>query len=114
VSGSTADTAEGDPQDGPFLVGTVWRDGDDNGRYNAGEGIGGVRVEPLGGAWFARTNPAGGFAVPISETLLTPTGATAGTISVMFVVDAQAHYRAIISPAADGGASVLQDLVLPQ
>ncbi len=58
-----------------FLVGTVWADLDDNGRYDVGEGIGGVTVTPDRGPYFAVTAAGGGYAIP----MLTP-----GAVAVRF------------------------------
>jgi hypothetical protein len=49
-----------------FLVGTVWIDSNGNGQYDPGEGIGGVRVEPDQGDFFAVTANSGGYAIPIT------------------------------------------------
>jgi hypothetical protein len=57
-----------------FIVGTVWDDRNGNRMYDAGEGIGGVRVTPDSGDWFAVTGSAGGYAIP----------ADAGTYDVVF------------------------------
>jgi hypothetical protein len=50
-----------------FLVGTVWNDSNANDQYDPGEGIGGVRVEPDRGGFFAVTANSGGYAIPITE-----------------------------------------------
>jgi hypothetical protein len=52
-----------------FLVGTVWQDLDDNGRYDAGEGFGGVAVVPSVGPYYAVTSAAGGYAIPLPATV---------------------------------------------
>jgi hypothetical protein len=49
-----------------FLVGTVWVDSNGNNQYDPGEGIGGVRVEPDQGDFFAVTANSGGYAIPIT------------------------------------------------
>ena len=59
-----------------FLVGTVWSDLNDNGRYDAGEGFPDVTVTPSAGSFFAITSPGGGYAIPILA---------AGTYQVTFV-----------------------------
>ena len=51
-----------------FIVGTVWQDSNDNGRYDAGEGLSGVTVTPDQGAFFAVTAAGGGYAIPIVAT----------------------------------------------
>jgi uncharacterized protein YkwD len=48
-----------------FVVGTVWKDLDGNGRYDPGEGDGGVRVMPDKGTYYAITAGSGGYAIPI-------------------------------------------------
>lgn len=58
-----------------FLVGTVWRDLNGNGRYDAGEGLGGVTVTPDQTDFFAVTAAGGGYALPVPA---------AGPLSVRF------------------------------
>jgi hypothetical protein len=50
-----------------FLVGTVWDDADNNGRYDPDEGLGDVTVQPDQGAWHAVTGVAGGWALPVTS-----------------------------------------------
>jgi hypothetical protein len=50
---------------GPFLVGVVYDDKNDNGVYDPGEGVEGVRVEPSYGGYHAITSASGGYAVPL-------------------------------------------------
>jgi hypothetical protein len=61
-----------------FLVGTVWKDLDNNGRYDAGEGFGGVEVVPSAGPYYAVTGAAGGYAIPL------PPSVTEGPVAVAF------------------------------
>lgn len=78
LSGSFATSA--DPAEpSRFLVGTVYEDADENGRFDAGEGIGGVTVSLSRGAWFARTAPAGGYALPLPDVQ--------GDLFVSFTID---------------------------
>ena len=49
-----------------YFVGTVWRDLNNNGRYDFDEGIEGVSVTPDVGDWFAVTNAGGGYSFPIT------------------------------------------------
>ena len=51
-----------------FLVGTVWKDLNGNSRYDAGEGLNNVRVQPDSGPWHAITGLAGGWAIPVPTT----------------------------------------------
>jgi hypothetical protein len=79
-----------------FIVGTVWRDLNADGRYQPGEGIGGTRVTPDRGGYFAVTGAAGGYAVPV---------AAAGAYWVTFSGAASA-----VRGIDVGAASVLLDL----
>ncbi|MEM9161034.1 MAG: hypothetical protein AAGB46_18445, partial [Verrucomicrobiota bacterium] len=47
-----------------FLVGTVWEDDNENGIYDPGEGLSGVRVSPSIGDFYAVTGVSGGWAIP--------------------------------------------------
>lgn len=80
-----------------FLVGTVWADLDGNGRYDDGEGIGGVTVMPDRGPYFAVTAAGGGYAIP----MLTP-----GAVAVRFAgAGVPEHTRTVTV----GSTSVLVD-----
>lgn len=50
---------------GPFIVGVAYRDGNGNGRYDPGEGLPGIRVQPSIGSYFAVTTSSGGYAIPM-------------------------------------------------
>lgn len=50
---------------GPFLLGVVFDDKNGNERYDPGEGLEGVRVEPDYGGYSAITSASGGYAVPL-------------------------------------------------
>jgi hypothetical protein len=56
-----------------FFTDTLWHDADGNGRYDPGEGVGGVEVRlfqhGVEGAWFDRSAPSGSFAVPLAGFL---------------------------------------------
>ena len=49
-----------------FLTGTVWADANRNNRYDPGEGINNVRVQPDRGTFHAITGAGGGWAIPVS------------------------------------------------
>ena len=59
-----------------FLVGTVWRDLNDNDQYDPGEGMGGITVRPDRGVYHAVTADSGGYAMPVLD---------AGTYTVSFI-----------------------------
>ncbi len=86
-----------------FLVGTVWRDSNDNGEYDPGEGLGGVSVHPGSGAYYAVTGNSGGYAIPISTGTYTVTfsgGAMAGSESVSVSVNGKSALLDLIVPPA--------------
>ncbi len=70
-----ADTAQANHYN-RFLVGTVWRDLNDNDQYDPGEGMGGITVRPDRGVYHAVTADSGGYAMPILD---------AGTYTVSFI-----------------------------
>lgn len=86
-----------------FIVGTVWQDKNNNNMYDIGEGLGNVRVRPLGGAYWAKTAQSGGYAIPITG---------AGSYSVIFS-GGQLQTKQTLSVAV-GDVSVLLDLKLTQ
>ena len=49
----------------PFITGVVYYDFNGNHLYDTGEGIGGVRVDVPGSAFFAVTANSGGYSVPV-------------------------------------------------
>jgi len=62
----TQDFGATDANPGPFLVGVVYRDMDEDKFYTPGEGLAGVTVKPAGGNYRAITSASGGYAVPIT------------------------------------------------
>lgn len=81
-----------------FIVGTVWRDLDGDGRYAAGEGIGGTTVTPDAGRYYAVTGEGGGYAIPVTA---------AGTYRVTFSGAVRGAGSVVV-----GDASVLLDLAV--
>jgi hypothetical protein len=63
----SADTSQPNQFD-RFLVGTVWRDLNENDQYDPGEGMGGISVRPDWGVYHAVTADSGGYAMPILES----------------------------------------------
>ncbi|MCL4859219.1 MAG: CAP domain-containing protein [Caldilineaceae bacterium] len=51
-----------------FLVGTVWNDLNGDGRYDPGEGSGGVTIIVDSNEYYAVTSAAGGYAIPITQS----------------------------------------------
>jgi hypothetical protein len=58
---------------GPYLLGVVYNDMNNNDFYDIGEGIAGVTITTSNGIYYAVSSTAGGYAIPI---------ATSGTITV--------------------------------
>jgi hypothetical protein len=87
-----------------FLVGTVWKDLDDNGRYDAGEGFGGITVVPSVGPYYAVTGTAGGYAIPL------PTTVDEGPVAVSFSGAGVAPATKLVDVGAD---SELVDYIVP-
>ena len=86
-----------------FLVGTVWKDLDGNGRYDAGEGFAGVEVVPSVGPYYAITGTAGGYAIPL------PPSVADGPVAVSFAGGVVAPHTELLSV---GGSSELVDYVV--
>jgi hypothetical protein len=84
-----------------FLVGTVWQDLDANGRFDAGEGFGGVTVMPDLGPYYAVTAAGGGYAIPITS---------AGSYQVTFSGGGVGPQQL---PVVVGSESELLDLEVP-
>ena len=82
----------GTPQDATvaYVTGVIYQDTNGNGAYDEGEGFGGVTVTPDAGNYYATTNAAGGFVIPLpasgSGTLtITATGGGLGATRVKTV-----------------------------
>lgn len=54
--------------DGPYILGVVYADHNGNGQYDAGEGIGGVRIDLSSGEYHTESSPAGGYALPLPDS----------------------------------------------
>ncbi len=50
-----------------FIVGTVWKDINNNARYDVGEASANVTVMPNKGKYYAITSVGGGYAIPVTE-----------------------------------------------
>jgi hypothetical protein len=58
---------------GPFLLGVVYNDLNNNNFYDIGEGIAGIAITPSSGGYYAVSSSSGGYAIPVG---------TSGTITV--------------------------------
>jgi uncharacterized protein YkwD len=87
---------------GPFLLGVVYRDEDNNGAYSAGEGLAGVNVTVPGAAFYTVSSASGGYAIPVTGL--------AGTRQVIF--SGGALSRSITKEAVLGGSNVKLDFEL--
>ena len=99
-----------------FLVGTVWVDSNGNDRYDPGEGIGGVTVEPDQGTYYAVTADSGGYAIPITtaatyevtfsgSTLTTPVTRTITVASSSVLLDLKYAGDSTVPEANTGSAT---------
>ncbi|MES2764252.1 MAG: CAP domain-containing protein [Bacteroidota bacterium] len=50
-----------------FLTGVVFKDNNNNGFYDVGEGVSGVTVTPSKGTFYAITSSSGGYAIPMTN-----------------------------------------------
>ena len=82
---------------GPFVVGVVYEDLDENGFYTPGEGVAGVRVDVDGSGYHALTPDAGGFAVPVPGD---------GSYEVSFSVDGVIHQTETVTVQSNQNVKV--------
>ena len=59
-----------------YVLGVIYQDKNANGRYDEGEGLGGVSVTPDAGGFFTKTSASGGFALPL------PAGVASGRLGL--------------------------------
>jgi hypothetical protein len=98
----TQNFANSDAHPDPWLLGVVFKDANDNGIYDADEGLRGVTVTPEGGTWDAVTSESGGYALP-------HTGA--GPLNVTF--SGGGLFVPFTRSVQRTGSNVKLDLVLP-
>ena len=87
----TQDFARPRPDDDPYLVGTIWADANADGKFDGGEGFGGVTVTAVGAATYSTTSwgagayqlqlPAGTYDVSISGGTFAPAYSAQVTIA---------------------------------
>ncbi len=82
-----------------FLVGTVWKDLNDNDMYDPGEGLANITVTPDQGSYYAVTANSGGYAIPVN----------AGNIVVTF--SGSGLTEDVTRSATLSSQSVLMDLI---
>ncbi len=102
----TIHTAERNGADPVWLTGVVYNDGNGNGRYDQGEGLGGVLVSTTGaGVFSTTTNSAGGWSLAVSSGNFTVTcsgGGFSGTATADVVVATSNVAVDFASGEADG------------
>ena len=99
---ATQNFASSDAHSDPWLLGVVFKDANDNGIYDAGEGISGATVTPDNGTWDAVTSESGGYAMP-------DTGS--GSMNVTF--SGGGLSEPVTLSVQRTGSNVKLDLVLP-
>ncbi|MFO8083890.1 MAG: CAP domain-containing protein [Desulfobacterales bacterium] len=63
----TENFAQSETTPTPMLVGVVYEDYNDNELYDIGEGLQGITIIPVEGAYHAVTSDSGGYAIPIPD-----------------------------------------------
>ncbi len=98
----------------PFLLGVAYLDANNNSFYDEGEGLGGVSVVAAGGAFYAVTASAGGYAFPTASSGdVTVTGAGSNlpddilTAVTLTTANRKVDFR--VGPQPDGDADGLPD-----
>lgn len=86
----------------PLITGVIFEDENDNGFYDPGEGLPGVRVDVDGSAHYAISSESGGYSVPVSSD---------GTHQVTFSGGGFAAYHQSVD--VNGGENVKLDYVDP-
>jgi uncharacterized protein YkwD len=66
-SGSYAITEDFGNRGINFIVGVVYKDNNNNGFYDMGEGLPGVTITPSKGTYYAVTSSSGGYAIPVQD-----------------------------------------------
>ncbi len=105
-----------------FVVGTVWRDLNNNNRYDPPEGIPGVVVMPSSGSYYAVTSAGGGYAFPVAANQnvtvefsgggVVPSTASAnvGTSSVLIDYEVNSGSAEDIAPVSTTGRDIITPL----
>ena len=62
---ATQNYARSGDSPGPFVTGVVYEEKNGNGLYDAGEGVGDVRITLEGSGFYTETSPSGGYAIPV-------------------------------------------------
>lgn len=98
----------------PFLTGVVYYDFNGNSAYDAGEGLGGVRVDVTGADYYAVTAGSGGYSVPVpgngtfNVTFSGPNlPATTRSVTVSGGQNVKLDWRPAYSPPAISGPMAL-------
>ncbi|MCY3022868.1 MAG: PKD domain-containing protein [Planctomycetota bacterium] len=66
---------------GPFIVGVVYNDANNNNICDPGEGVAGVTITPDSGSNFAVSSTSGGYAIPVGTSGTVTLTATGGTFT---------------------------------
>jgi uncharacterized protein YkwD len=95
-----------------YVTGVVYRDLNDNGMYDPGEGIAGVSVTPNTGSHYAITSESGGYAFPVAKNTtisVTFAGEGIGAPSTVTASVGTDNYKLDFVPAASAPlAPILQ------
>lgn len=80
-----------------YVTGVVYKDDNNNGFYDIGEGLAGVKIMPNTGNYYAVSSTSGGYAIPYSGsgsmTLTASGGALTGTMTLMTSLPGQENVK---------------------
>jgi hypothetical protein len=97
----------------PFVTGVVYQDTNQNGFYDPGEGLGGVRVDVTNANFYAVTSSSGGYAVPVPANgtySVTFSGGGVASTTLSATVANLANVKLDYVPSATAGPTLLANI----
>jgi Cysteine-rich secretory protein family len=94
-----------------YVTGVAYKDNNNNGFYDMGEGLAGIKVELSKGNFFATTSTSGGYAIPVTgltgSVTVTATGAGLGGVVTKTVSLQGQNVKVDITSALPGMVSLI-------
>lgn len=94
-----------------YITGVAYKDNNNNGFYDMGEGLAGIKVELSKGNYFATTSTSGGYAIPVTgltgSVTVTATGAGLGGVVTKTVSLQGQNVKVDITSALPGMVSLI-------
>lgn len=94
-----------------YITGVAYKDNNNNGFYDMGEGLAGIKVELSKGNYFAITSTSGGYAIPVTgltgSVTVTATGAGLGGVVTKTVSLQGQNVKVDITSALPGMVSLI-------